>query len=66
MPSYLQPGQVTAMHPYIMHQQGANHSVASQVPQSHLQSVQAMASLQQWQNQQVYVYIIYYFFFFLG
>ncbi|KAL2921711.1 Angiomotin-like protein 1 [Bienertia sinuspersici] len=55
MPSYLPPGQVTAMHPYIMHQQGANHSVASQVPQSHVghfQSVQAMASLQQWQSQQ--------------
>lgn len=56
MPSYLPPGQVTAMHPYIMHQQGANHSVASQVPQTHVghfQSVPAVASLQQWQNQQV-------------
>ncbi|XP_021858092.1 uncharacterized protein [Spinacia oleracea] len=55
MPSYLPPGQVTAMHPYIMHQQGANHSVASHVPQSHVghfQSVSAMTSLQQWQNQQ--------------
>ncbi|XP_010666154.2 uncharacterized protein LOC104883348 isoform X2 [Beta vulgaris subsp. vulgaris] len=56
MPSYLPPGQLTAVHPYILHQQGANHPVASQVPQSHVghfQSVPAMASLQQWQNQQV-------------
>ncbi|XP_021763324.1 uncharacterized protein LOC110728013 isoform X2 [Chenopodium quinoa] len=55
MPSYHPPGQVTAMHPYIMHQQGTNHNVASQVPQSHVghfQSVPALNSLQQWQNQQ--------------
>ncbi|XP_057522553.1 uncharacterized protein LOC130802550 isoform X2 [Amaranthus tricolor] len=52
---YLPPGQITAMHPYVLHQEGANHSVAAQVPQSHvgnLQSVSALASLHQWQNQQ--------------
>ncbi|CAO2838530.1 unnamed protein product [Amaranthus hypochondriacus] len=52
---YLPPGQITAMHPYVLHQEGANHSVAAQVPQSHVgnfQSVSALASLHQWQNQQ--------------
>ncbi|KAF7830776.1 uncharacterized protein G2W53_013109 [Senna tora] len=55
MPPYLPPGQVTAMHQFVMHQQAVPHSVASHVPQSqvgHFQSVPAMSPLQQWQNQQ--------------
>lgn len=55
MPSYLPPGQVTAVHPYVMHQQGSNPSVPSHVAQSHVShfhSVPAMASFQEWQNQQ--------------
>ncbi|KAF5442664.1 hypothetical protein F2P56_035298 [Juglans regia] len=48
---YLQPGQVTALHPsYVMHQQGVPHSLPSHVGQFH--SIPAMGSLQQWQNQQ--------------
>ncbi|KAI4338024.1 hypothetical protein L6164_016379 [Bauhinia variegata] len=56
MPSYLPPGQVTALHPFIMHQQAVSHSVASNVPQSHVghfHSVPAKSPLQLWQNQQV-------------
>lgn len=55
MPSYFPPGQLSALHPYVMHQQGANHSVPTHVAQSHVNhvhSVPAMASFQQWQNQQ--------------
>lgn len=57
MPTYLQPGQVTALHPsYVMHQQGVPHSLPLHVPSSHVgqfHSIPAMGSLQQWQNQQV-------------
>ncbi|KAG2701362.1 hypothetical protein I3843_06G037200 [Carya illinoinensis] len=56
MPTYLQPGQVTALHPsYVMHQQGVPHSLPLHVPSSHVgqfHSIPAMGSLQQWQNQQ--------------
>ncbi|ONI25732.1 hypothetical protein PRUPE_2G317300 [Prunus persica] len=55
MPSYLPPGQVTALHPFLMHQQGVPHSMPPQVPQSHVghfHSIPAMSSHQQWQNQQ--------------
>ncbi|XP_048421351.1 uncharacterized protein LOC103951599 isoform X2 [Pyrus x bretschneideri] len=55
MPSYLPPGQVTALHPFLMHQQGVPHSVPPHVPQSHVghfHSIPAVSSLQQWQNQQ--------------
>ncbi|KAK1366403.1 Kinesin-1 heavy chain [Heracleum sosnowskyi] len=54
MPTYL-PGQVAALHPYVMHQQAVPPSVSSHVPQSHtahFQSVPAISSLQHWQNQQ--------------
>ncbi|KAJ6764668.1 hypothetical protein OIU74_023531 [Salix koriyanagi] len=47
MPTYLPPGQVTALHPFILHQQG--------IPQSHVghfHSVPAMSSVPQWQNGQ--------------
>ncbi|XP_058786706.1 uncharacterized protein LOC131661257 isoform X3 [Vicia villosa] len=53
--SYLPPGQVTALHPYVMHQQGVPNSVASHVPQSHVghfHPMPTMSHLQQWQNQQ--------------
>ncbi|CAL0319552.1 unnamed protein product [Lupinus luteus] len=55
-PSYLPPGQVTTLHPFVMHQQGVPNSVASHVPQSHVgyfHPVPAMSPPQQWQNQQV-------------
>ncbi|XP_022763167.1 uncharacterized protein LOC111308796 isoform X4 [Durio zibethinus] len=48
VPTYLPPGQVTALHSFVMHQQGVPHSVASQVG---LYSMPAMSSIQQWQNQ---------------
>ncbi|KAI5405439.1 uncharacterized protein LOC127081462 isoform X2 [Lathyrus oleraceus] len=53
--SYLPPGQVAALHPYVMHQQGVPNSVASHVPQSHVghfHPMPTMSPLQQWQNQQ--------------
>ncbi|GMH28082.1 hypothetical protein Nepgr_029925 [Nepenthes gracilis] len=56
VPSYLSCGQVTSLHPYIMHQQGTNQSVSSLVSQSHdgnFQSMSAISSLQQWPSQQV-------------
>ncbi|XP_057991075.1 uncharacterized protein LOC110669647 isoform X4 [Hevea brasiliensis] len=55
MPTYLPPGQVTALHPFILHQQGIPHSMPSHVPQSyvgHFHSIPAMSSLPHWQNQQ--------------
>ncbi|KAK2634037.1 hypothetical protein Ddye_028829 [Dipteronia dyeriana] len=55
LPTYLPPGQVPALHSFIMHQQGVPHSLPSHVPQSHVghfQSMPTMSSLQQWQNQQ--------------
>ncbi|RVW89034.1 hypothetical protein CK203_029337 [Vitis vinifera] len=55
MPTYLPPGQVTAMHPFVMHQQGVPHSVPSHVPQSHVghfHSMPAISSVPHWQNQQ--------------
>ncbi|KAL9372053.1 hypothetical protein Peur_034297 [Populus x canadensis] len=55
MPTYLPPGQVTALHPFILHQQGIPHSMASHVPQSHaghFHSVPAMSSVPHWQNGQ--------------
>ncbi|TKY74036.1 Reticulocyte-binding protein a [Spatholobus suberectus] len=54
-PSYLPHGQVTALHPFVMHQQGVPNSVASHVPQSHVghfHPVPSMSPMQQWQNQQ--------------
>ncbi|XP_043721925.1 uncharacterized protein LOC122669249 isoform X3 [Telopea speciosissima] len=56
--TYLPPGQMTALHPFIMHQQGVLQSVPSSnshVPQSnvnHFQPVSAMSSHQHWQYQQ--------------
>ncbi|KAF6153720.1 hypothetical protein GIB67_000953 [Kingdonia uniflora] len=44
MNAYLQPGQVAAIHPYIMHQQA--HA-------GQFQAIPAISAHQQWQNQQV-------------
>ncbi|XP_010251802.1 PREDICTED: uncharacterized protein LOC104593576 isoform X3 [Nelumbo nucifera] len=58
MGAYLPPGQVSALHPFFMHQQGATHSIppaSSHLPQSHLghfQSMPVISSQQHWQNQQ--------------
>lgn len=52
MPTYLPPGQVTALHPFVMHQQGVPHSVPSHVAQSHVGHFHSVP-LQHWQNQQV-------------
>ncbi|CAI0397567.1 unnamed protein product, partial [Linum tenue] len=55
MPTYIPPGQMTALHPFILHQQGIPQSMPSHVHPSqvgHFQSVPAMSSLPQWQAQQ--------------
>ncbi|GMI71632.1 hypothetical protein like AT5G53620 [Hibiscus trionum] len=49
-PSYLPPGQVTALHSFVIDQQGFPHSVASHVGQY---SMPTISSNQQWQNQQI-------------
>ncbi|KAL8160383.1 hypothetical protein V2J09_001920 [Rumex salicifolius] len=52
--SYPPPGQVT-VHPYVMHQQVATHSVPASVSQSyvgHFPSAAAISSYQHWQGQQ--------------
>ncbi|KAI3457950.1 hypothetical protein Pfo_014613 [Paulownia fortunei] len=46
MPTYLP----TALHPFVMHQQGVPHP--SHVTQSHFHSLPAMSSIQNWQSQQ--------------
>ncbi|KAL2339563.1 hypothetical protein Fmac_007503 [Flemingia macrophylla] len=54
-PSYLPHGQVTALHPFVMHQQGVPNSVGSHVPQTHVghfHPVPSLSPVQQWQNQQ--------------
>ncbi|WMV20805.1 hypothetical protein MTR67_014190 [Solanum verrucosum] len=55
MTTYLPPGQIAALHPYVMHQQGIPPPLPSHVPQSqfgHFHSVPAVSSLQHWPNQQ--------------
>ncbi|KAK9122269.1 hypothetical protein Syun_019886 [Stephania yunnanensis] len=55
--AYIPPGQMTAMHPFVVHQQGIQHSlqaVNSHVPPSHAghyQTMPGISSHQQWQNQ---------------
>ncbi|XP_022722881.1 uncharacterized protein LOC111279993 isoform X4 [Durio zibethinus] len=49
MPLYLPHGPMTALHSFVMHQQGVPHSVASHV--GHY-SMPAMSSIEQWQNGQ--------------
>ncbi|KAG6422538.1 hypothetical protein SASPL_119114 [Salvia splendens] len=50
IPPYAQPGQVTALHPFVMHQQGVPHP--SHVMQSHFHSVSTLPSVQNWQQGQ--------------
>ncbi|GLU21321.1 hypothetical protein SLE2022_374670 [Rubroshorea leprosula] len=53
MHTYLPPGQVTALPPFVMHQQGVPQSMPSHIPQSHVghfHSIAAMSSIHQWQN----------------
>ncbi|KAL8519588.1 hypothetical protein ACS0TY_010505 [Phlomoides rotata] len=50
MPTYVPPGQVTTLHPFVMHQHGVPHP--SHVMQSHFHSVSAMPSIQNWQQAQ--------------
>ncbi|XP_038874311.1 uncharacterized protein LOC120067016 isoform X4 [Benincasa hispida] len=55
MPPYLPPGQMAALHPFLMHQPGVPHSVPSQVPQSHMghfSSLPTISSIQPWQTEQ--------------
>lgn len=55
MTTYLPPGQIAALHPYVMHQQGIPPPLPPHVPQSHVghfHSVTAVSSLQHWPNQQ--------------
>lgn len=56
MPTYIPPAQVSALHPFMLHQQGIPHSVASHVQQSHVghfHSMPTTSSLQHWHNAQV-------------
>lgn len=56
MPTYLPPGQVATLHPFVMHhQQGAPHTVPShsQAHVNQFHSIPGISSLQHWQNQQV-------------
>ncbi|XP_022138130.1 uncharacterized protein LOC111009376 isoform X2 [Momordica charantia] len=56
MPPYLPPGQMAALHPFLIHQPGVPHSVPSQVPQSHMghfPSLPAISSIQPWQTEQI-------------
>ncbi|GFY84032.1 hypothetical protein Acr_03g0008060 [Actinidia rufa] len=45
MPTYLPAGQVTTLHPYVMHQHGVPHSIPSQVAQSHVGQVHSVPVL---------------------
>lgn len=57
MPTYLPAGQVPALHPFVMHQQGIPQSVPSHFPQPHVghfhSTPAAISSIQHWQNQLV-------------
>ena len=54
MAPYAQPGQVTALHPFVMHQQGVPHP--SHVMQSHFHSVSTLPSVQNWQQVSVILF----------
>lgn len=59
--AYIHPGQVAALHPYFIPQQGITHSVPptnAHVPDPHMGhfiSMPAISSHQEWQNQQVII-----------
>lgn len=55
LPGYISPGQVTAVHPFVMHQQGVAHSLTANIPQSHMghyQNVQPASTIQEWHTAQ--------------
>ncbi|CAA0817099.1 Unknown protein [Striga hermonthica] len=50
MPTYIPTGQMAALHPFVMHQQGL--PLPSHVLQAHLHAVSAMPPTHNWQDQQ--------------
>ncbi|CAH9140850.1 unnamed protein product [Cuscuta epithymum] len=56
MPTFIQPGQIAALHPFLVHQPGVP-PIPSQVPESHhhgnFHSIPAISAFQHWPNQQV-------------
>ncbi|XP_073282323.1 uncharacterized protein [Primulina huaijiensis] len=52
MPTFLPPGQMAALRPFVIHQQGLPHSVQLQVTQSPFHSVPAISTIQQWLQHQ--------------
>ncbi|XP_075502543.1 uncharacterized protein LOC142540344 isoform X4 [Primulina tabacum] len=52
MPTFLPPGQMAALRPFVIHQQGLPHSVQLQGTQSPFHSVPAISTIQQWQQHQ--------------
>ncbi|KAI3808755.1 hypothetical protein L1987_24716 [Smallanthus sonchifolius] len=50
MSPYLPPGQLAALHPFVMHQQGLPQNVNSHLIQSHVGQFQSVSS--PWQNEQ--------------
>nr|XP_043615124.1 uncharacterized protein LOC122587110 isoform X2 [Erigeron canadensis] len=57
MPPYFPPGQLTPLHPFILHHQGLPQNVNSHLVQSHggqFHSLPANTSAPHWQNQQAF------------
>ncbi|XP_024968985.1 uncharacterized protein LOC112508550 [Cynara cardunculus var. scolymus] len=57
LPTYFPPGQLAALHPFILHHQGLPQNANSHLVQSHVgqfHSVPANSSLPHWQNQQAF------------
>lgn len=57
LPSYFPPGQLAALHPFILHHQGLPQNANSHLVQSHVgqfHSLPANSSLPHWQNQQAF------------
>ncbi|KAG9445184.1 hypothetical protein H6P81_016524 [Aristolochia fimbriata] len=58
MGAFIPPGQMTTLHPFVMHQQSVPHSLtsaSSQIPQSHMghfQPIPAISPQHHWPNQQ--------------
>ncbi|KAI3756967.1 hypothetical protein L6452_04499 [Arctium lappa] len=57
LPTYFPPGQLAALHPFILHHQGLPQNANSHLVQSHVgqfHSLPANSSLPHWQNQQAF------------
>lgn len=57
MQTYFPPGQLAALHPYILHHQGLPQNVNSHLVQSHVGQFQTLpmnSSIPHWQNQQAF------------